>query len=46
MLVERRSLMRGDFIEDIPPELVNNGVHLLIYTGVAGEFYAYRMDTL
>lgn len=46
MLVEHRSLTRGDFIEDIPPELVNNGVHLLIYTGVAGEFYAYRMDTL
>jgi len=47
--VEHGFLARGDFIEDIPallPELVNDGVRLLIYAGVAGEFYAYQSDNL
>jgi len=44
--VEKGFLLRGDSIQDTPallPELVNNGIRLLIYAGVAGEFHTYQL---
>ena len=41
--VEKGFFLRGDSIQDTPallPELVNNGIRLLIYAGVAGESHA------
>lgn len=43
--VNQGFVMQGDSVQDTPallPELVENGIRLLVYAGVAGKFHTYQ----
>ena len=47
MGVNQGFVLQGDAVQDTPallPELVNNGIKLLVYAGIAGKFHAYLSD--
>ena len=47
MGVNQGFVMQGDSMQDTPallPELVDNGIRLLVYAGVAGKFHPYQLD--